>query len=415
MPNLAKLLLKLHPEMASTGAPQPVPVVVERTLTHAFTRFTEAAQSLERSYHQLELEVIRLRQQLEERNAELARSLEENRRIKDSLYQVLEGMPCGVMVAERGGRLSVVNPVAARVLGATQQTPTELSQLPAGVVALLEAARGRQGEWELEIPSLTDEPRSVTVRHASLADHASVFIVQDVTERKRCAQQRERLERQRALAEMAAVLAHEIRNPLGSLEVFAGLLAECDLEAEPRSWVEHLQAGLRTLAATANNVLHFHNLPALERAPIDLQQLLGWVRDFFLPVAKQSGVELRVGDCLPAIEVYADRHRLEQVLLNLAINSVRFVPAGGWILFSAKVDESMSPAEAEIEVADSGPGIANLERIFDAGYTTRPGSPGLGLTVCKTIVEQHGGTIRAANGPAGGAIFTVRLPMGDPQ
>lgn len=401
--------------MASTVASQPVPVVVERTLTHAFTRFTEAAESLERSYHQLEFEVIRLRQQLEERNAELARSLEENRRIKDSLYQVLEGMPCGVVVAERSGRLSVVNPAAARVLGGMQPVPMELSQLPPEVVALLETASKGPGEWELEIPSRTGELRSVAVRHASLADQASVFILQDVTERKRCAQQRERLERQRALAEMAAVLAHEIRNPLGSLEVFAGLLAESELEGEPRSWVEHLQAGLRTLAATANNVLHFHNVPALQRAPIDLCQLLGWVRDFLQPVAKQSGVELRVGNCSCAIEIYADRHRLEQVLLNLAINSVRFVPAGGWILFSAKVDERVGPAEAEIEVADSGPGIENLEHVFDAGYTTWPGSPGLGLTVCKTIVEQHGGTIRAANGPAGGAIFTVRLPMGDPQ
>ena len=400
--------------MPSTAS-QSAPVVVERTLAHAFTRFTEAAESLERSYRQLEFEVIRLRQELEERNAELARSLEENRRIKDSLYQVLEGMPCGVVVVEHGGRLSVVNPAAARVLGAIQQIPTELSQLSSAMVALLETARQARVEWESEIAAPTGEIRSVAVRHASLADQASVFTLQDVTERKRFEQERERLERQRALAEMAAVLAHEIRNPLGSLEVFAGLLAESDLEAGPRSWVEHLQAGLRTLAATANNVLHFHNLPALQRAPIDLHQLLGWVRDFLLPFAKQSGVELRVGEYPRSIEIYADRHRLEQVLLNLALNSVRFVPAGGWIAFSAKLDENVSPAEAEIEVADSGPGIENLDRIFEAGYTTRPGSPGLGLTVCKTIVEQHGGTIRAANGPSGGAVLSVRLPLGDRQ
>ncbi len=101
-----------------------------------------------------------------------------------------------------------------------------------------------------------------------------------------------KLRREQALAEVSAVLAHEIRNPLGSLELFAGLLAEANLDSECRGWVEHVQAGLRTLAATVNNVLQFHSLPEPERAPLDLGQLLEWARDFFLPLARQSRIAL---------------------------------------------------------------------------------------------------------------------------
>src|SRR5205807_6991523 len=93
-------------------------------------------------------------------------------------------------------------------------------------------------------------------KEAGGADCASIFILRDVSEAKRLVRERDKLRREQALAEMSAILAHEIRNPLGSLELFAGLLAGSALSPECRQWVEHVQAGLRTLAATVNNVLH---------------------------------------------------------------------------------------------------------------------------------------------------------------
>ena len=113
-----------------------------------------------------------------------------------------------------------------------------------------------------------------------------------MSDAKRLVREREKLRREQALAEMSAILAHEIRNPLGSLELFAGLLAGAGLSAECREWVEHVQAGLRTLAATVNNVLHFHSLPAPERVPTDLGQLLDWAGGFLVPMARQARVEL---------------------------------------------------------------------------------------------------------------------------
>jgi two-component system, sensor histidine kinase FlrB len=226
----------------------------------------------------------------------------------------------------------------------------------------------------------------------------------------------QKLRREQALAEMSAVLAHEIRNPLGSLELFAGLLAEADLDQDCRRWIEHVQAGLRTLGATVNNILHFHTLSAnrpqnLDRTPVDLGLLLAWAHDFLQPLARQAGVTLGLQNGLAEIKFSADRHQLEQVLLNLVLNALRALPDGGWIELGGYV--AGEGDAVELFVADTGPGISSehLPRLFEPGFSTRSGSPGLGLTVCQRIVAQHGGTISASTHPNGGALFTVIFPL----
>src|SRR5205085_1620143 len=153
---------------------------------------------------------------------------------------------------------------------------------------------------------------------------SSVFILRDVTAAKQLAQERERLHCRQALAEMSGLLAHEVRNPLASLELFAGLLAGSGLEDEPRKWVEHLQAGLRSLSATVNNVLHFHSPPPSGMVPTELGSLLVGLEQFLRPLAEQAQVRMELCHDLRGVEIAADRHRLEQVLLNLALNAFRF-------------------------------------------------------------------------------------------
>ena len=257
-----------------------------------------------------------------------------------------------------------------------------------------------------------------------LARATSVLIMRDVSEAKKLAHDREHL-RWQGLVEMSALLAHEIRSPKGSLELFAGLLAEANLAGESRRWIEHVQAGLRTLSATVNNVLHLHNTPQPELAPTDAGQLLDWAYDFLLPLAKQAHVEMQIINGLNGITIQADRHRLEQALLNLALNAFRVMPGGGWLSIrgtacassnrSQAGDEGDGNAEAdavEIAVHDTGPGIApgDLARIFAAGFSTRPGSSGLGLAVCRRILEQHRGSIAVESRAGYGATFRLRLP-----
>ena len=390
----------------------------EHPLARAFASFTEAAGSLERTYGQLQGQVAHLRQELEGTNRDLATSLEENHRIRERLRRILEGLPCGVLVIEAGTRISTLNPEAERLLGGSFESA---DALPVALSAALDRARETSEEPELPLSGLNqDKPVWVAIRHAWLeqseAHATSVFILRDVSEAKKLEQDREQLRRQQALVEMSALLAHEIRNPLGSLELFAGLLAEANLEAESHSWIEHVQAGLRTLSATVNNVLHLHNTPQPELAPTDAGQLLDWAYNFLLPLAKQARVEMQIINGLNGVTIHADRHRLEQVLLNLALNAFRFMPGGGWLSIRGVDCASAGSVEndegVEIVVRDTGPGIVpdDLARIFEAGFSTRDGSSGLGLAVCHRILEQHGGSIAVESRPGCGATFRLRLP-----
>ena len=391
----------------------------EQALLYAFRSFAEVAGSLEQSYGKLRAEVERLRRELEQSNCDLVQSLEENRRMRVHLDRILEGLPCGVLVATGDGLVSRANPEALRLLGMNSDgDPADLrslSTLPAAVRQLLECARRSGKEQELCVPFDAGTARWLAARHASIAENAtsaSIYILRDVGEHKRLEEAQARLRREQALAEMSAILAHEVRNPLGSLELFAGLLAESDLNPDCRKWVEHMQTGLRTLAATVNNVLHFHSLPEPERAPVEVSRLLAWANDFFAPLARRSGVTLSLQDGASGEFIAADRHRLEQVLLNLMLNALRAMPDGGWIELAGR--KAQGGQAVELAVADIGSGISSedLPRIFEPGFSTRAGSPGLGLAVCRKIVEQHGGTIWATSSEYG-TRFTLTFPITD--
>jgi signal transduction histidine kinase len=416
----------------------------EKILLQAFRSFAATAESLERSYAGLRSEVARLQAELARSNKGLARSLEENRAMRLHLDRVLDGLPCGVLVVKPGGMISRINPEGQKLLRRVAGKPPEaaplqnLLSLPEDFRELLEAARCGGREQEQSFREEAGGQIWLAARYAALEagdikddiktgdpelDNAEtdnsrewIFILRDVSDARKLAGERERNRREQALAEMSAVLAHEIRNPLGSLELFAGLLASAELAPEPRLWVEHVQAGLRTLGATVNNVLHFHSLPAAERMMTDLGALLDWAEGFLAPIAREAGAELRVHNRLQGVSFAADRHRLEQVLLNLVLNALRAMPRGGTVEISGATRMAESSAEeslavADIAVSDTGPGLASGqgEKIFEPGFSTRPGSPGLGLAVCRKIVEQHEGTLAAANRNEGGARFTVRF------
>lgn len=377
----------------------------EEFLARAFASFAGAAASLERSYLHLQAEVARLRHELEETNRDLASSLEDNHRTRQHLHAILQSLPCGVLVVDGGGAVSLANPEAQRLLNVAPR-----QRLPLAIHELLAGAQPDAGEWEC--PVAGGAGGWITMRRAELSaaeGGSSIFILQDISEWKRLQQEHETLRRQQALAEMSGVLAHEIRNPLGSLELFAGVLAESELAEQQRQWVEHLQAGLRMLAATVNNVLHFHSRPQSDFAPTDLGQLLRSLGEFLRPLAQRAQVQLERLPGLDGILVPADRDRLRQVVLNLAINSFHFMPHGGRL----EISGGSADGRAWVAVADSGTGIApeNLPRIFEPGFSTRAGSPGLGLAVCKTILEQHRGTIEVSSQPGHGTTFTLKLPL----
>ena len=382
-----------------------------QSLARAFAVFTRTAGSLERSYTQLQCEVVRLRRELEERNCELSRT-------RDYLDGILANLPCGVIVFDSAGGLQMANAEARRLVKGSLTTgciwPGSLRRM-----FVPELVKGPlPQEWLVRI--LPQENMGESYIALRLADpltatpKAMVLILMDVTETDRMEREQGKRLTSRALSQMSGLLAHEIRNPLGSLELFTGLLADAaELSAESRSWAVQIQAGLRTLAATVNNVLHFHALPQSNLAFTDLGEMFDGSCMFFAPLATRARVAVRSTNRLRGVQIPAERNCLQQVLLNLATNALRASPPGGKIEMSASIECTPQQRYAEIKVSDRGPGIPpeNLQRIFEPGFTTRPGGLGLGLAVSKTIVEQYGGTIEVESRAGEGAAFAVRFPL----
>ena len=173
----------------------------------------------------------RLRHELEDTNRDLIRSLAENRRMREHLNRILEGLPCGVLVTEADGTITIANPETRRLLGTLADAGLDaLERIPVWMQEWLDDMR--DGSVEREYRCGSGSLEWISIRRAQLAaaeGGSSIFILQDVSEAKRLEEAQQALRRRQALTEMSSLLAHEIRNPLGSLELFAELLAESEL------------------------------------------------------------------------------------------------------------------------------------------------------------------------------------------
>jgi len=398
----------------------PDPREAREHLAHAFLTFTKAAGSLEHSYTQLQNEVSQLHQELRLANSELETSLSENSRVRTYLSQVLESLPCGVLVLGKENRIQKLNPQARALLSVSEEIREgDRWSLPASLLAAFSNPAENNASVELEwSPEGVSDSRTLGVLRSSISCSGSgaedtVWIFRDVTERRRIEKEREIARRSHALADVAAVLAHEIRNPLASMELFTSLLQDATTDLpETRPWINHLQAGLRSLSATVNNVLEFHGNAVVQLLPTDLDRLLNDTVDFLRPVARQRGQRIDFYNAVGRVTVQADANRLRQVFLNLSLNAFRSMMNCGRLTVRLGLCCDMPGNLLRVDFKDEGRGIPpNLrERIFKPGFSSTPGSPGLGLSVCRQVVSQHRGELSVESIPGQGATFTVLLP-----
>jgi len=405
------------------------PPMANAQLADAFSSFIAAAGRLEHSHWQLHDEVTHLRTQLEERNRALASSVAENERMRIALRQILDALPCGVAVLEpHSKQIVLLNPEAQRLFEISTDQAPAWANLPEHIRAVLDAEgcpAWKQGDEHDFCFDSQDKKRWVTVRYSAMVDTEAgnhqartsaraILICRDTTASKEAEQDREASRHMVALAEMATVLAHEIRNPLGSMELLTGLLAgDGGLNEDSKQCVQHLQAGVRSLSAVVNNVLRFHSLGTSNLQPTKLGEALRSAANFVQPLARQSGVSLNLQLTLGLTEIAADAGGLQQVILNLVCNALRHTAAGGSITVAGHVGSGDDKTIAVVEVADTGSGIRSedIPHIFEPGFSTGKQSPGLGLTVCQRIVEQHRGTISVRSQLEKGTTFHMEFPV----
>lgn len=222
-----------------------------------------------------------------------------------------------------------------------------------------------------------------------------------------------RRERLSTLGNMAAAVAHEVRNPLNAVSVG---LQRLRVEFQPAAAEEYgrllelMQGEVRRLNAIVEEFLSLARPLPLRREPVRVPDLLDEVLGLVEAEARRAGIRIErsVPADLPAVE--ADGDRLKQVLLNLVLNAVQAMPDGGTVTLGA----ALARRALTLTVADTGPGIPPevLPRLFEPYVTTRAKGLGLGLAIARRIVEAHGGRIEVESRPGRGACFRITLPLG---
>ena len=349
-------------------------------------------------------------------------------RAREHLAKVLRSVDDAIFTLDADGRVVSGNDAVARATGWTEAElrgreavwlcADERSKQKAAEIRLLLRSSGF-AEGELRLRRKDGTNFSAEVSALLLADDEErpagvLWRVHDLTERRRGDAERKRLrtrllttERLSALGEMAARIAHEVRNPLVSIGAAAQVVAE-ELPSDSAviSEVQAIVREVKRLDAIVTDFLRFARPRRAERKPVDLSPVVRESVD--LARAKAPAHELRV-QIEPPIVARCDPDGVKQVLLNVLLNAIEASPSG-----VVDCEARVLGEQIELTVADRGPGVAfsARNRVFDPFFSTKTRGTGLGLAVSKQIVDEHHGRIRLLNRRGGGTRVVIELPIG---
>ncbi|MEN6469822.1 MAG: ATP-binding protein [Smithella sp.] len=393
-------------------------------LQKTFESFNKATAELERAYARLEERFASLNQELEDKNVELLKTIEEKEQTKNYLQNILESLINGVIVTDLEGRIQTLNSCAeaftdvrlADVSG--RHISILFESMPVSdwqMINLSEYFKGESGH-KVKINGRTLEIFCSPFKSPAGSVIGNVFVLRDMTRIEKLEEMAKRTEKFAAMGEMAANIAHEVRNPLGSIELFASLLLKNLTEAKDRERVLQIISSVKNVDNKISNLLLFTRRPSPQMKVIRLHQIMKEVIDFSEQIIEQAGVELLVHMDQNDILISADAEMIKQVFLNIILNAQQAMPDGGKLTILTRLTPKslLETREkiAEIIFQDAGPGIpsADISRIFDPFFSTKEGGSGLGLAIVHNIISEHNGSIFVENAPEGGMIVNVSLP-----
>jgi len=341
---------------------------------------------------------------------------------------LLGSMSSGVVAIDRDGAVRVLNAGAQQVLGCSAGAPQaalghdcrEVLAAQPGVARLLLGALERKhpisrGELALSGGVANIGLTLAPVRDAHGRVCGSCMIFRDLAPIERQDERVRLRARLEALGEMAAGLAHAIRNPLAGMEVSAGLLhRRLAPGSEERELLDELLGEMRAVSRSVSQSLEFVRPASPELGRVDPVGLLeeAW-HVARARVAFDGAVERAWQDDLPPLE--ADAEQLRTALTDLVVNALQALDGRGRLTLSVHAEAGGSgdgPPDVILGVADDGPGVpAGLrEKIFHPFFTTKEDGSGVGLANAQKVVASHGGRLELTSAPGGGCRFQVRLP-----
>ncbi|MDY6986505.1 MAG: ATP-binding protein [Thermodesulfobacteriota bacterium] len=401
-------------------------------LAQAIDSFNGAALRFERHYRHLERRVKGLQIELGEKNRALKTHLREKEEMESYLHNILESLTVGVVVIDMKGNITTFNRSAESITGLISQEVVgknfdELlginffQDLQLHFESLKDIEEHKKLETVIysECGAPTHLSLSISPLRTPQREKTGIVLgLQDITQMKRFEDEANRTSRLSAMGEMAAKMAHEIRNPLGTIELFASTLMK-DLQdnSESMSLAEHISSGVKSINSIICNLLLF--IRPEQKAEFKCIDVHVPLKDslFFSKHLMDSTkkIDLVTTFASEPIMVQGDQELLKQTYLNLILNAIQSMPNGGRLTISTrKVEHRQGLSQsAQIRFTDTGTGIPRvaMDRIFDPFFTTRTRGTGLGLSIVHNIMKLHEGTIDVHSTEMSGTSCIVTLPL----
>ncbi len=403
------------------------------SLSKAFEIFSEESLRLEAAYSSLNQHFQLLNLELQESNHRLQNKVAELDIITQYLKSVLDNISQGIIFIDFQGIITTYNSAAESILNlrahAVLKTPfwkhfedrtfgfsmrEALYAKRAPSFSSMSYKHPQAPYRDLEISTtfaLNKSPEpSPTKPHATT--QGLILMIRDITEVRYLQMIANRADRLKELGEMAAQVAHEIRNPLGGIKGFAALLCR-DLADRPQlqQMATYIIEGTDELNRLVNQVLQFARPVHPHYEPIEIISWLDELRQHVLadPAVQANRISIDLKHQTSKIILYLDGALFKSALLNLIVNAIHAMPGGGTVTLNAEATEET----AQISVSDTGVGIPkeHLAKIYSPFFTTKSDGTGLGLAEVQKVVQAHGGSVEVASEVEKGTTFTLSIPI----
>jgi signal transduction histidine kinase len=349
--------------------------------------------------------------------------------VRTTSKAVLESLVGGVLTFDNEGRFQIVNRAAARMLDLPAHAPYPTfdsfgTRHPSIAQAVKRALSQEEYVQDSDTAFIDSAGKSVILRttvSAQLNEDGErvglIVLVKDVSAIVALQQELRKRDRLAAAGSLAAGVAHEIRNPLSAIDLNLRLLKSEVAAVLPGrqdvvEYFEILFVEIARLNRITASFLQLSRPDTLKKAKIQIREPILSVVRLLEPEARAKRVRFRVDVSREEPEILGDAFKLEQVWLNLLINAMQAMPAGGEIQISETLQVQEDESWISVTIEDSGVGIPpeNLDHLFDPYFTTRSDGTGLGLAIADRIVADHGGTIAVESTPGHGTKMIVRIP-----
>ena len=350
---------------------------------------------------------------------------------KEDLHNILEGLSVGVVVIDLKGKVVTLNRAAENITGLFSKKvigkdfdkvfdPNFFLNSHLDFKSLKDIQENADFETEIRRKGKNIFYLSLSISPVKNLEGEKIGIVlalQDITRLKKLEERANRTDRLAAMGEIAVKIAHEIRSPLGSIELFVTVLKKelADFE-ELKMLAGHISSGVKSINNIISNLLLF--IRPQQKPDFQTIDIYDSLNDslFFSShlVNYNNSINIITRYYPEPLMVCADSELLKQIFLNLILNAIQAMPHGGKLTISTrKLNGRFKKDLVQIRFTDTGTGIskADMLRIFDPFFTTKKKGTGLGLAIVHNITEAHGGAVDINSSEGEGTVCTVTLPL----